>query len=72
MIGSMESKAVAKARHPKLQLWTPNTSKGIFLKGHSYALYQDTSKRYKSGEPVRSIKWYEGVVILPTATNCVF
>jgi len=31
-------------------------------KGMPYALYQDTGKKHKTtGEPVRSIKWYESV-----------
>jgi hypothetical protein len=31
-------------------------------KGMSYAVYQDTSKKHKTtGEPVRSVKWYESV-----------
>jgi hypothetical protein len=48
-----------KHRDDKKRLYYELTEDGI-----KHAQYQDTSKRHKSGEPVRTIKWYESVLAL--------
>jgi len=46
-----------KHRDDKKRLYYELTEDGL-----KHAQYQDTSKRHKSGEPVRTIKWYESVL----------
>jgi len=48
-----------KHRDDKKRLHYELTEEGL-----KHAQYQDTSKRHSSGEPVRSIKWYESVLAL--------